>query len=294
MDQIGGTLALGRFVRDGAALLLWGGSLFVLLTPQPLRESLATAQARWGRGTAVALAVAVLALLPVQAAALGDGWADALDPGTLGALVSKTTIGTAWLAQAAGAAALLCVPLLPGSWRLHAVAALSAILLASLTLTGHAAMHEGWLGAVQRGNDLLHLLAAGFWFGALPPLLPTLTRMGDPHLHGATVVALRRFSALGHAAVAVVILTGILNGCLILGRWPTDWGSPYDRLLAAKGLLVAAMTALAVLNRYAFVPRLRHSPARGVSRIRAATLAEVALGMGAIALVATFGLLDPA
>lgn len=293
MDLIG-ALALGRFVRDGAALLLWGGSVFLLLTPPAVRVRLAKICVRWGVAAILALAAAVLALLPVQAAALGEGWPDAFDPGTIEALLSSTSMGTAWLVQGAAAAALLLVPLLPGLWRSGTVAVLSAMLLASLTLTGHAALHEGWLGLVHRANDGVHLLAGGFWFGALLPLLPTLGLLRDPAQHDGAIVALRRFSTLGHGAVALVLVTGILNAALILGRWPTAWASLYQRLLIAKILLVAAMTALALLNRYAFVPRLRDRPTDAIRSIRCMTLSEVALGLGAVALVALFGLLDPA
>ena len=168
------------------------------------------------------------------------------------------------------------------------------MLLASLTLTGHAALHEGWLGLAHRTNDVIHLLAGGFWFGGLLPLLPTLGLLRDPTRHDGAVVALRRFSTLGHGAVALVLLTGMLNAALILGRWPTAWASLYQRLLIAKILLVAAMTALALLNRYAFVPRLRDRPTDAIRSIRCMALSEVALGLGAVALVALFGLLDPA
>lgn len=289
-----GVLALGRFVRDGAALLLWGGSVFLLLAPPRVRVHLAPMCARWSLAMVLTLAAAVLALLPVQAAALGEGWPDAFDPGTLGALLSGTSIGTAWLIQAVAAMALLLVPLTPRAWRSGTVAVCAAVLLASLTLTGHAAMHEGWLGVAHRTNDLCHLLAGGFWFGALLPLLPTLGLLRDPARQDGAVVALRRFSTLGHGAVALVLGTGVLNTVLILGRWPTAWSSLYQRLLVTKILLVAAMTALALLNRYALVPRLRDRPNEAIRSIRRATLAEVALGLSAIALVALFGLLDPA
>ena len=69
-------------------------------------------------------------------------------------------------------------------------------------------------------------------------------------------MALRRFSAVGHGAVAVVIVTGIVNTGLILGHWPSDWNSPYQALLMIKIALVIAMALLALLNRYAVVPRL--------------------------------------
>ena len=97
---------------------------------------------------------------------------------------------------------------------------------------------------------------AGPGLGALVPLLIILPMLDVPARRGQAGVALRRFSTAGHAAVALVIATGVLNTLMILGRWPTDLQSPYQALLFAKILLVAAMTVLALANRY--IPRAAH------------------------------------
>ena len=57
--------------------------------------------------------------------------------------------------------------------------------------------------------------------------------------------------------------------------------------------VVAVMVALALANRYIVVPRMAGDPA-AIAALRRATLAEIALGFAAIALVAAFGTLDPA
>ena len=288
-------LALCRASRDTAALLLWGGAIFIaVLAPAALRPGLAACWQPFRRGAASGLAIALLAMLPVQAAALGDGWADALSPGVLRGLLLETGIGTAWMAQAA-AAGLLLLGLLwvPPRGREPWVAATVALVLAAIPLTGHASMREGMAGALQRGCDVLHLWAGGFWLGALVPLLPTLRALNVAGTHRAAAVALRRFSELGHAAVALVLLTGVANTALVLGRIPDDWTSPYQRLLLIKIGLVAAMTGLALANRYLLVPRLAAGRTEASRRLRDATLAEIGLGLGAVALVAVFGLLEP-
>jgi len=88
-------------------------------------------------------------------------------------------------------------------------------------------------------------------------------------------------------------MTGIVNTMLVLGQWPHEPISPYQRLLDIKIVLVFAMTGLAVLNRYVFVPRLRTRPDRAIASIQTGTLVEVILGIGVLALVAIFGLMDP-
>ena len=103
-----------------------------------------------------------------------------------------------------------------------------------------------------------------------------------------------RFSTAGHAAVAAVLAGGIVNFALVLGCWPTDWSSLYQALLACKIALVLAMTGLAVVNRYIFVPRIGQSNGTAVRAVRTGAIAEILLGAAVLALVATFGLLDPA
>lgn len=213
-----------------------------LLVPAGLRAAL------WNRLTAArriatgALAVSLVALLPLRTVLIGDGWASATDPQMLFAVVTATNIGTAWSIQVALSAALpLALALLPAKAAPAVITLLSAGLLASLSLTGHAAMNAGWLGLVQQVNDGLHLLAAGFWIGALPVvlmLLPQLAASGD------TVVALKRFSNAGHLAVALVVLSGIASTVLITGRFPPEPTSAYQTLLLAKMALVAAMVLI--------------------------------------------------
>ncbi len=290
MTSVAAALAACRFVGDAAALLLWGASAYLLwLVPRSLGAALA-GRLRAGGVAAVALAAASTAAeLPVAAASLGDGWRDALDPAVVASVLTDTGGGLAWTVRAAAAVILLLVCLAPPRPRLAGTAGAAALMLVGLSATGHAVMQEGWLGAVHRFDDALHVLAAGAWLGALVPVLLILPRLGRPDERAEAASALRRFSRAGHAAVALVLLTGAADAALVLGRWPTDLHSPYVALLDAKIVAVAALAALALVNRYLLVPRL---PA-ALPALRRATLAEVPLGLLAVALVAVFGLLDP-
>jgi putative copper resistance protein D len=104
---------------------------------------------------------------------------------------------------------------------------------------------------------------------------------------------LQRFSRIGHAVVATVILTGVVNSVLTLCHWPTRPISPYAALLGLKIILVAAMATLAVINRYVFVPRIRFDRVKTIALIKVGTWSEVVLGAGVLTLVATFGVFDP-
>lgn len=281
-------LILCRASFDAAASVLYGCGCFVaFLAPPRLGQEISSPF----RTAGVVALLASLASLPIQAAVIGSGWTSALDCATISAL-SKTTGGTAWLVRCALAVSASSVAFARPRAR-SALAVIAALLMASLALSGHAEMDEGTRRMVHILNHILHLLSGGFWIGSLAVLPAGLARLRDPALCAEAKRALRRFSTAGHIAVSLVVITGIVNTALTLGRWPDDLASPYQLLLDAKILLVIAMVSLAVINRYVFVPRLRCQPEVAVANIRTGTFAELVLGAAVLALVATFGLMDP-
>ena len=287
-------LAICRFGNDAAAMLLWGAFAYLaVLVPPALRDEL---DARFGTFRTVAVlvtAVTSAALLPTETASIGDGWPAALDPATLDAVLGGTDVGRTLVLRLG--VALLLVAALPvrRPSRAALTARLAAARLATLALTGPAAMHGGALGLAHRLNDALHVLAAGAWVGALLPLLPTLRALDHQGFRADALVALRRFSRVGQVDVALVVATGAANTALVPGRLPTDWSASYQLLLSAKIASVAVMVLLALTNRYVFVPRLARHPATARDGIRRSTRLEVGLGLVAIACVSVFGLLDP-
>jgi copper resistance protein D len=286
-------LALVRLCFDAAAISAYGVSGFIAwIAPNRLGEAIATSSKSLIVAASSLAVFSTLAWLPVEAAMIGESWQSAVDPSTLSALLCDTGMGKAWLVRLA--LSLLLMAALP--WRSASILrlVLSGFLLASLALTGHAVMDEGTRGGLHILNDALHVLAGGAWLGSLLALPGCLARLRDPAFCTEAKTALRRFSSAGHLAVALVIATGIANTVLVLQRWPTDFTSTYQMLLAAKIALVAGMTGLALMNRYIFVPRMLAQPGRAIIQIRNGTYAELALGAGVLALVALLGILDPA
>lgn len=286
-------LAACRFLHDGALMALWGAFAYLaILVPGSLAEPVADRLTIF-RLAAVSLTLATTCLaLPLQAAIIGDGWPDAVNAQVLGDIVASTSVGKAWLGQLLGAGLLTVVQSLPPRLAPRATAAASGLALATLALAGHAVMQDGWQGTLHPLNDMLHVLSAGAWFGALLPLLLVLARFGQAPFQPEAATALRRFSTTGHWVVALAILSGIGNSLFIVG-WPLGWSSAYRLLLTAKIAAVCAMTGLAILNRYWFVPRLGRNRAAAVAAIRTGTLVEIGLGVTAIFLVSIFGMLDP-
>jgi putative copper resistance protein D len=286
-------LAFVRMCFDAAAITAFGVSGFIaLIAPKRLSQAIAASSNVLVVAAGLLAALSTLAWLPIQAAMIGESWQSAVDRSTLSTLLWDTAIGKAWLVRLA-LSLLLAAAL---SWRSASSLrlALSGLLLASIALTGHANMDEGTRGVLHILNDALHVLAGGAWLGSLLALPGCLARLRDPGFCTEAKTALRRFSSAGHLAVALVIATGIVNTVLVLQRWPTDFASTYQMLLATKIAFVAGMTGLAVMNRYIFVPRMLTQRDRAIIQIRNGTYAELALGASVLALVAFLGILDPA
>lgn len=216
-----------------------------------------------------------------------------LDGDMLDTVILQTRYGQVWIVRALATAALLGVVLglRPGSPGL--IAGVAALALAPLALSGHAAMDEGWLGLAHAVNDFLHVLAAAFWLGSLPVFLLWLAAWRRPGWRRDATRALLRFSAWGHVAVAVLLLSGVANAVLILGPGLPDLATGYARLLLAKVALALAMTALALRNRYHWIPRIRSGPVPALRAIRRNTVWELALGALLLAVVGLLGLTSP-
>ena len=285
-------LILCRFLFDGSAVFLWGASAYICWIAPADLASQVSRRLRNFNALAILLIIGTTAsLLPLRAATIGEGWADALAPLMLRSMLAGTNIGQAWVAQAGAAILLIASCLTTVRFRYRARAISAGLLLISLTISGHAAMNSGWARTVHRLNDGLHLLSGGAWLGALVPVVVTYPMLRDTRWQQDARAALMRFSTAGHVAVAVVIATGVINTTLIVGSLPLDWHSAYQFLLSIKILIVFVLVTLAIINRYLFVPRLARNPS--LQPLKWTTGAEIVLGLAVVGLVSVFGTLQP-
>jgi copper resistance protein D len=286
-------LILCRALHYSAAIALFGLSVFMaMVAPSALARMIEPPLRRAAATAIILVALTTLVWLLLETGEVAGGWLDAMSPTTISVLLFETEFGRVWQWRLAFAAILLVALALRrhGDWRLTTF--WSALALASLGFVGHGAIHEGALGWLNRASHALHLLAAGAWLGSLVPLLYCLPLLGHPSLGADAAIALRRFSALGSIAVATVLITGVANTRLILGGLPSTIASPYQALLIAKIGLVAAMIGLALVNRFVLTPKLGADP-KASRWLRANTIAEAILGVGAIVLVSILGTLAP-
>jgi len=284
---------------------LFGLSAFSLYGLQADEREDALALRPWLVGSAVVglfLSVTSL-LLMVSAMAGAPLWP--VDREAVNALLGGSSIGTAWLARmgalaVAGGAALVARGRAP--WLVLTVIA-SAVSVATLAWTGHGAMDEGRAGWVHLIADVLHLVAAGVWVGALLGLLLLLarpaSRVDTQHLR-LTHRALHGFGAVGTAVVATIVITGLINSWLLVG--PSNvlalGTTLYGQLLLAKLALFAAMLGLASLNRFRLTPAFEQSIAaaehgRALAALRASLAVETGCVLLILGLVAWLGTLAP-
>jgi copper resistance protein D len=283
-----------RFLHFAAAMLLFGASAFVwVLVPAELARTLMGPVRLMIAMAIVVAAISAVAWLLLVAGQMGDGWIDSVNPEVLTDVLFDTAFGRVWLWRLGLALVLVGVLAFRRHDRLAFIAPASALLLASLGLTDHAAMQSGLTGGLHRLNHVVHLTTAGAWLGGLAPFILCLKQYDDPRLRSEVGVALWRFSGVGHFVVALVVLTGVVDTILTLGAWPIDFSSPYQALLATKITIVAAMIAMAIFNRYVLAPRVRNGACAALRALAINSVVEVALGMAALVLVSFFGILAP-
>jgi putative copper resistance protein D len=170
---------------------------------------------------------------------------------------------------------------------------LASLALFSVATRGHAAAFFDVQGSIRILLLAVHVLAAAAWVGALIPFIMVVRMTISPELRRDAIASMRRFSRLGHWAVALVLATGVANTLLILGHLPADLNSPYQFKLLLKIAVALAMTSLAFANRYWAVPLYRNHADLSRSLLAVGACAEIALGILAFSLVASFGLDDP-
>ena len=281
-------LAAARFAHFAALTLLFGLAAFPLYAPRatpaiPALRRLLRALA------ALALATGGGELL-VMAGNMGGGPASMLDPAILSAVMTDTDYGKVWAGRLVLAAVVLGLSLRCARDRDWAMLAGSGLLLASVGLTGHSAMPGGWLGLGHQAADALHLLAAGWWIGGLLALALTARALG-----AQAVPLLQRFSGIGYAAVATLVLTGLFKSAILLVTLGETVSTAYGWVLLAKLALFAGMLALAFGNNLWITPRLARGvdPAPWLGRLRRHVALEFALGLLVLATVGALGAMSP-
>lgn len=236
-----------------------------------------------------------------------------LDRATIDMVATQTALGAAWLVRLAALTATLLLVMLPRRWTnrpvLLATSFAAGVAVATLAWAGHGAAGDGTAGTIQLTADIVHLLAAGVWIGALVAFTLLLIRSHAMSVRkngpleeyiAATHHALEKFSITGSIVVGLLIATGLVNSVMLVGIANALhlFSSLYGQLLAAKLALFGIMLMLAAGNRFRLTPALARARSAGniaesLATLRRSLLIETGAGLVVLGLVAWLGTLSP-
>jgi putative copper resistance protein D len=277
-------LVLCRFVHFIVVLMLFGAWLFrplLLKDEAPQVDRHLARLARWL--AAVALLSGIAWALLITASMAGSA-AAAFDPDTVSLVLGHTFFGQVWRWHLLINAVLLALLFTPWRSSTPLRLGLSALLLATLAPVGHGAMLDGLSGQLLTLNQIVHLTCVAAWLGGLLLLVMILRQPTEPMRE-----VLRRFSGIGYALVAGLLITGLINVRVLTGQWwPTPLFSGFALILLIKALIVLGMLGLALFNRL----RVDDCEQR-MAALRRSVMLEWLLGIGAVAAVSLLGTLPP-
>lgn len=288
-----------RWLQFAAAVLALGMPLFQAFGlsetgPQSARRAVIIA--------GLVLGVAALGGLVAQTAMMAGGWAAGLDPAALGYVVQSTSLGIAHVVRAVLALLGVAALVLSRGWRAGELIAILAFAgaAASFAWSGHGAASEGSLGLLHLAADIAHALAAAVWLGALAGFCLLLIHP-KPREAAVTARSLSGFASIGTVAVAVLVMTGLINASFLIGAEGLNriTGSTWGLLLIAKLALFAVMVGLAAHNRFTLTPALscavegQTDTAHAVRQLRISIGLEMLAGFVLLGLVAAMGVQMP-
>ena len=277
-----------------AVMVLTGSAFYtVLLSPARYRHALAGHLHRVLQCSVWLALTSALAMLAAQNVLMSGDWRN-LSDGDIWLAVFDTRFGAVWQWEILFGLGGCFTLLLRGRVRQQALLLFGILQLLCLALIGHAAMHDGVAGMLQQINHALHLMASSFWAGGLLPLLLLMREARQIDYRTDAIRTMMRFSRYGHLAVALALITGLINSLVIAG-WPLIWrDNIYVTLLLCKVALVTIMVLVALINRYWLVPRFRLAGSDTQQKFIRMTQLELLLACGVVGLVSVFATLSPA
>ena len=211
---------------------------------------------------------------PLTGLAQRAPWAAALDT------VFAATVATA---GAAGLAAAVSLSRWGSIWLAAVAWGLAAV---SFALSGHAATAAPvWLTSP---SVALHAAAFIFWIGALPGIA-AWARQGGSDL----AALLARFSAEATPLVALLVATGTALAVVQVKQPEALIDTAYGRVLMAKLVAVAALLALAALNRFLLTPAIAAGDPSADRQLWRSMAGEIVLGLLILGLASAFRLTPP-
>jgi putative copper export protein/mono/diheme cytochrome c family protein len=287
-------LVLARALHFAGALSLAGVLGFAaLIVPEPSPRL-----ARQLRIAAWVSAALLLLTAPFWLIVVGENMSGDTFVSSIAAHVPKIVLFETQFGRVLGLRFVLALSLLPliarlgRKWVVDGLAAvLAAIGVAAIAWQGHAGAELGAQEVPHLTADVVHLVAASLWLGALLPLVLALRDIAGPHQRYAMA---SRFSTLGVYSVAALLTSGIVNAYYLVGSIAGLIGTTYGQILLVKLTLIAVMLVVASINRWVLVPCLATDGGDAARRLTRHTMVEAVIGLGVVCVVAVLGSLEPA
>jgi copper transport protein len=169
-------------------------------------------------------------------------------------------------------------------------------------MAGHSGTYSpsGLLSAV----DTVHVLAVSAWLGGLAMLLVALPlavrALESRERLPLMAAAVGRFSRLATIAIALLLLSGIVQSIALVGAFDAFVETAYGRLVLAKIALFLGLTSLGAYNQRRLLPRLRRvsggaeEPERAAALLRRSVAYEVALAVIVLGIASVLVATEPA
>jgi putative copper resistance protein D len=283
-----GLFAAIRALHLAGLMLLFGSAVLLLRlrrgAPELAIESGGLRRARLA--SSIIAVVTVPLWLGLATAQMAGDAGTMIDPQTLWLTLQDTLFGQ-MLALRFGLVLLLAGAVAIRTELSTALLSGAALILIAVTSHAAAASPAGFT-AIGIVDDALHLLCGGYWIGGLGVLAAIMAlRPEAPRL----LKALSLFADWAMIAVALLVLTGMINAATIILGGEGHAAQTYLTVLGVKLVLVLAMIALALGNHFRLMPRLAKPQTRMI--LRGNITWELGLGLLVIALAALLGLLPP-
>ena len=289
-------------------MLVFGLPLFALYSLNSLERESITAKRFVAKSKVLAIIAIVLSIVGFIVSTKTMSGAESyfdIAPDAFSMALFEMSFGTALLIRLAALALFVAlgtsILTKRPSYQLVLMTVFGGVALATLAWGGHGVMNEDVKGFVHLGADIVHLIAAGAWIGALASFLLLLS--WTPKGGGAEVEQLGRmlngFAIMGSVIVFALLVTGTINYLMISGlNFGSIFATTYGILLTIKLVFFLAMLALAAANRYRLTPKLEasiasdnHGPA--IAALRDSLVLESGCALLILVLIACLGMLNP-
>jgi putative copper resistance protein D len=279
-----------RALTLGLELLTLGAVAYLLIVAMPARdgETVIAGCRRGIRWSAASFAIVELCYVAVDSAILMGS----------SSLRFSDVVGARYFLAGTGAAiaasAIFVCARMGGRRSAYALIPFASLVLLAVVATSHSVSrmdHRILLTVLTAA----HQLGAALWLGAMPFLLISLQRSGDPE---EAKRLLRRYSPLALAGAGTLLLGGLGMAWMYLGvsadrSLSSVYGTAYGVMMISKVYLFLVVTALGAGNFF-LVRRIDTAPVSLLTRLRRFGEAEIGLGFMAVLAAASMTSQPPA